>query len=52
MRDSAGWRGFGAGKRRIVGFVGVTGKAEEDVEELSQDIVETEGLGDESQVVG
>lgn len=54
MRDSAGWRSLGGGKRGIVGrLVGGTGELEgEDVEELSQDIVETEGLEDESQEVG
>jgi hypothetical protein len=51
MRDSAGRRGWGEGKGRIVGLAGETG-GEGDVEELSKDIVETEGLEDESKVAG
>ena len=53
MRGSAGWRGCGGGMRDMTEFGGVTGESEEeDAEELSQDIVENEGLEVESDWVG
>lgn len=41
MRDSGGWRVLGGMKRDMIGIVGVTGEPEEEVEELSQDILAT-----------